>query len=326
MANSRRTDVLVLGAGVSGLTTATRLVMAGRSVRIVAARRPAETTSANAGASWGPYMVSDSRVLEWSERTREALSEIANEPTSGVRLVHGIEASTSQTPPPDWAKRTPEFRMCDRHELPEGYVSGWHYQIPLIDMHRYLAYLLGRLRDKGVEIELRTVDSFAELAGEANLIVNCTGLGSRTLANDTSLYPIRGQLVVVENPGITEFFQEDSEGEELIYILPHENYVVLGGCALKDVGVSGPDGTIEPDPDIGKQIIERCAWIRPELRDAVPIRYLVGLRPNRPTVRLERETTTAGEIIHNYGHGGAGVTLSWGCAEVVNQLAAEVLD
>jgi D-amino-acid oxidase len=35
----------------------------------------------------------------------------------------------------------------------------------------------------------------------------------------------------------------------------------------------------------------------------------VGLRPVRPTVRLEAE----GHVVHCYGHGGAGVTLAWGC-------------
>ncbi|WP_435742097.1 DNA polymerase Y family protein, partial [Nocardioides sp. SYSU DS0663] len=43
------------------------------------------------------------------------------------------------------------------------------------------------------------------------------------------------------------------------------------------------------------------------------LRTKVGLRPARPSVRLERQ----GRVVHCYGHGGAGVTLSWGCAEEV---------
>jgi D-amino-acid oxidase len=48
--------------------------------------------------------------------------------------------------------------------------------------------------------------------------------------------------------------------------------------------------------------------------------HRVGLRPVRPAVRLERE----GRVIHCYGQGGAGVTLSWGCAEEVRELVAQL--
>jgi D-amino-acid oxidase len=43
----------------------------------------------------------------------------------------------------------------------------------------------------------------------------------------------------------------------------------------------------------------------------------VGLRPGRTAVRLER----MGNIIHNYGHGGGGYTVAWGCASEVGRLA-----
>ena len=48
---------------------------------------------------------------------------------------------------------------------------------------------------------------------------------------------------------------------------------------------------------------------------------LVGLRPGRMEVRLEREEKNGKYLIHNYGHGGSGVTLSWGCADEVVELA-----
>ena len=56
----------------------------------------------------------------------------------------------------------------------------------------------------------------------------------------------------------------------------------------------------------------------PALAGATVLRHQVGLRPARPVVRLERE----GDVVHCYGHGGAGVTLSWGCADEVVALVA----
>ncbi len=79
---------------------------------------------------------------------------------------------------------------------------------------------------------------------------------------------------------------------------------------------------MEPDPATAAAIFERCAWLEPRLRDAAILEHKVGLRPGRPAVRLEAEQHSSGKrLIHNYGHGGAGVTLSWGCADEVVRLA-----
>src|SRR6266516_5535629 len=197
-------EILVIGAGVSGLTTAVCLVEAGWRVRVLSQRPPLNTNSASAGASWGPYLVEDERVPEWSRVARVTLAQLATEPGSGVRLVNGIEVSDKLIEPPAWAVAVPDFRLCRPDELPSGYLSGWRYTIPLIDMPTYLGYLAKRLTDAGVELETGTVSAFAEVAGRAGVLVNCTGLASRTLVPDPSVYPIRGQMVVLENPGLEE--------------------------------------------------------------------------------------------------------------------------
>jgi glycine/D-amino acid oxidase-like deaminating enzyme len=65
-------------------------------------------------------------------------------------------------------------------------------------------------------------------------------------------------------------------------------------------------GTILPSPDF--------AW-DPDARPPV-----AGIRPYRDaTFRLAPETVGDAFVVHNYGHGGGGITLSWGCAlEVVD--------
>lgn len=318
MVTSAETDVLVIGAGVSGLTTGVCLAEAGLTVRVLAQRPPQETTSAVAGASWGPYMVHDARVLHWSSITREILEEIANtDSANGVRLVSGLEAAPYEMQPPVWAYDVPGFRPCVPEELPPGYVTGWRYTIPLVDMPSYLAYLQRRLNAAGAAIEVRTVESFADVAADARAIVNCAGLGARELVPDPAVVPVRGQLVVVDNPGVDSFFQDSAEHGDLTYFLPHGAHVVLGGIATE-----GSEDT-EPDLAVAAEIVARCAAIEPLFRDAKVIEHRVGLRPTRPQVRVERADVDGVPVVHNYGHGGAGLTISWGCArEVLAQIMA----
>ncbi|MEQ4301742.1 FAD-dependent oxidoreductase [Plantactinospora sp. B6F1] len=315
MAISRRPDVLVIGAGVIGLSTAVRLAEAGLSVQILAARPPRETTSASAGASWGPYELTDERVVHWSEQTRLTLEKIAEDPSSGVRLVRGLEVAPFPLEPPACVRNLNDFELCPADQLPPGYVSGWRYTSPLVDMPRYLEHLTRRLVGYGVEMEIAAVNSFKELTGRAAVLVNCTGLGARHLVPDDQVYPTRGQLVVVDNPGIETFFQDWAEHEDMTYILPHGSHVVLGGSATP-----GSD-SLTPDPVRAAAIVERCSAVEPSLRHARIRQILVGLRPSRPSVRIERDLVDGNVLIHNYGHGGSGLALSWGCADEVLSLS-----
>jgi D-amino-acid oxidase len=314
-------DVLVIGAGVSGLTSAICLAEAGMSVRVLTAEPPQQTTSATAGASWGPYLVTDPRIVAWSLVSRAELECIAlREPEAGVRLVSGIEAAPAFCDPPDWAPSIHGFRLCAPNELPDGYLTGWEYTIPLVDMPRYLSYLENRLADAGTRIEINAIGSLDEIRGIAPIVINCGGLGARRLVDDRELYAIAGQVVIVDNPGIDRFFQDVAEGDDLTYVFPHSDYVVLGGTRV----IGSEDVTV--DPDVTDGIIKRCTNVEPRLRDATVLghRARVGLRPTRDTVRLEREDVDGYVLVHNYGHGGAGVTLSWGCAREVLALVEQI--
>jgi D-amino-acid oxidase len=308
-------DVFVIGAGVSGLTTAICLAEFGLKIRIMARDLPAQTTSAVAGASWGPYLVEDPRVFPWSLESLAELERIAeNERSAGVTLVEGMEASDQDVEVPTWALGVTGFRRCDPDELPPGYRTGWRFRIPLVDMPTYLGYLQRRLAAAAPELRIETgvVTNLVDVARLARIVVNCSGLGARSLVPDAELAPVRGQLVVVKNPGVEYFFQDDAEGEELTYFLPHGDHVVLGGTLTKS-----PSGSLEPDPVVRARIIERCARVEPLFTDPQVITDRVGFRPTRPEIRVERE----GDVIHNYGHGGSGLTLSWGCAREVLEKA-----
>jgi D-amino-acid oxidase len=160
----------------------------------------------------------------------------------------------------------------------------------------------------GATLQERTVDRL----DLAPVVVNCAGIGARELVPDEQLTPVRGQVVIAENPGLTEWFVGESEPP--VYFFPHGDTVLMGGTA------QAGDPTTAPDRELAEAIRDRCAEIEPRLKDAPIVGHRVGLRPVRPTVRLERERIGDSEVVHNYGHGGAGVTLSWGCAGEVDQL------
>ncbi|MEJ3745400.1 FAD-dependent oxidoreductase [Actinomycetes bacterium KLBMP 9797] len=309
---SRLPDVLVIGAGVSGLTTAVCLAEAGYAVRVRAMRPPLDTTSCAAGALWGPYLIDDDRVARWSDTTRVVLERLARDQgkDTGVRLVHGLEAARITVDPPAWVTRLDGFAVGRPHEMPSGYRSGWWYRAPIVDMPHYLRYLTSRLADRGGKIEIGAVTSLDEAHDRAPVAVNCTGFGACDLVPDGEVTPIKGQLVVVDNPGIEHFFAgyDHDDSPDLTYIFPQGEHVVLGGTAVR----GRADTT--PDPRATQGILRRCAAVEPALAGVRVHGVRVGVRPSRPRVRLERVEIDSRAVIHNYGHSGSGVTLSWGCA------------
>ncbi len=326
MVRSSHCDVLVVGAGVSGLTTAICLAEQGLRVVIRADRMPQQTTSAVAGAIWGPHLVEASeRTSQWAAQTLTVFRELAAQPGTGVRIAAGAEAARQipATGIPAELAGLGGFRACQAGELPPGFVAGWRYQAPLVHMPSYLAYLLARGQRAGVRIVAGTVASLAGAAREAAAaaVVNCTGAGAHRLVPDPGLVPVRGQVVVAANPGLTDFFigRPDSASEP-VYVFPHGDTVVLGGTE-----VAG-DWSLAPDPAVAERILRDCAGAQPRLRNARVLAHRVGLRPARPQVRLAAVAAGPGAggplLVHNYGHGGAGITLSWGCAREAAALAA----
>jgi D-amino-acid oxidase len=310
-------DVLVIGAGVCGLTTGICLAEAGLSVTIRTAAPPERTTSLAAGAVWGLVRVGPrDRVLGWGRTGLEVLSKLAAEPGTGVRMASGREVSRTPLEPYYWTDLLPGLRLCGKSELPDGFTNGWHYTAPVATMPVYLDYLRARFEQSGGTLEVAAAGSLAELVGQAPIVVNCSGTGARDLVPDPAVVPVRGQVVIVANPGIEEFFiNRDEEPPWIVYMFPHGDTVLLGGT--NDEG----NWDEEPKSSIAERIVAHCSAIDPRLRGAEILGHRVGLRPYRPAVRLESEPFCAspssppqGVLWHNYGHGGAGISLSWGCA------------
>ncbi|WP_053709896.1 FAD-dependent oxidoreductase [Streptomyces sp. NRRL B-3648] len=301
--------MIVVGGGVAGLTTAVLLAESGRRVRVWT-REPAErTTSAVAGGLWWPYRIEPEPLAgAWALESLGVYEELAERPgETGVRLVDGVHHGARLDELGPWAGRVPGLRA-----VAEGLAA----RLPVIDMPVHLAWLRQRLERAGGAVEVREVTDLA--AVPAPVVVNCTGLGARSLVPDPAVRPVRGQLVVVENPGVTSWFTSvDHVSAASTYFIPQPGRLLLGGTAQED------DWSLEPDPATAEAIVTRCAAVRPEIAGARVLAHRVGLRPAREAVRLERRTLPDGRVlVHDYGHGGAGVTVAWGCARQAAELAS----
>ena len=324
-----RVNAVVVGAGVIGLSVGVLLREAGLGVRILAAEPPSASTSAVAAALWYPYKAyPEERVLSWGRRTFEVFEGLSAVRESGVRMREGVEIWRETVPDPPWAGVVPGVRRCTRDELPPGFRDGHAFVAPVVEMPVYLSYLTDRLVGAGGRVERRLVSSLAEAAEGASVVVNCAGLGSRELLGDASMVPIRGQVVRVRNPGLERFVLDEANPGGVTYVVPRSTDCILGGTAEEGRWET------EPDPEVAAGILQRCAALEPRLAGAEVLEHRVGLRPGRPEVRLEIEGGPGAEVlglpqgvacVHNYGHGGSGVTLSWGCAEEAVGLVREAL-
>jgi D-amino-acid oxidase len=307
--------VTVVGAGVIGLSCALRLLEAGHRVDVLARDLPGETTSAMAAAIWYPYRAWPlERVLAWSRTSYDVFAAVAaEEPDSGVVLREGTEVvarpSGGIREKPWWADAVPDLH--ETLDVPGGFDGGWAFTAPVVEMPVYLDWLTARVLAAGGSITRLNLHGLPRPGGGGpDAVVDCAGLGAKFLAADPSLHPVQGQVVLVEQVGLERWWLESAAEEGPTYVVPRSRDIVVGGTDVEG------EWSRTPSPDVAAAILRRALRLVPALAGADVIGHKVGLRPARPEVRVER----VGDVIHCYGHGGAGVTLSWGCADEVVEL------
>jgi D-amino-acid oxidase len=360
----RNPHVLVVGAGVVGLTTALVARRAGYRVTVVADAFAPDLTSVVAGALWewppavcGQHRDEESleRSKDWAVRSYRVFAELAaSSPEAGVYLRQAafylrrpvLEDPSQAAKLAETAEHIPGVRH-DRALIEEngvspvaGVVDAYSVPSPMIDTDVYLAWLLRRVQEAGCVVRRARLRA-SLVATEATLrkmlaadaVVNCTGLGAIGLGEDT-LYPLRGALIYVHNDGRAMprlegahcmAFDEAVEGQNMVFIVPRgADKLVLGG--LVEPGEWDTDLTLDGYPPL-RAMLERCQEFLPVLRKAELFAegtVRAGLRPARKRgVLLQWEPDS--RLLHNVGHGGSGVTLSWGCAAEVVEMLRDVL-
>ena len=171
---------------------------------------------------------------------------------------------------------------------------------PVIEMPVYLRWLVARVAELGGTI---TRMNLSGLPTAGALVVNAAG-SAQHLAADPTVGPVRGQVMYVEQVGLERWWL-DSDAPT--YVIPRGRDIVVGGTDVEG------EWSRTAEPATASSILERAIALVPEIGDARVLGHKVGLRPARPAVRLER----VGDVVHCYGHGGCGVTVSWGCADDV---------
>lgn len=203
-----------------------------------------------------------------------------------------------------------------------GYAKVCYRVIFLLRFRIHISIDLNRFQQAGGKVQLEHITKLTDLASSYDIVINCSGLGAQQLCNDRKVVPIRGQVIKVHAPWIKMAFYADYD----TYIFPGFNgLVTLGGCRQYEsynLAVNKYD-TMD--------IQERCTKLVPSLREAKVVREAVGLRPHRSAVRVEKEILATNQngrvlqVVHNYGHGGYGVTSSPGTAVYAVKLTKELL-
>lgn len=316
----KRNNLLILGAGVSGLSTGILLLRKGYKVTIWAKDLPPYTTSNKAAAIWYPFSCgSPEKATQWLKATREFFQkEILSDAKSGCKKRTVVEIFHEKKRDPWWKAGVDSFKRIEAKYLPDGYTDGYQIDGLVMDTDVYMNYLVHVFKKLGGKIKKKEITDIKEGFTHYNYVINCTGLGARSLFNDQEIYPCRGQILKLKPHNVDYSLFEEEGINSLAYIIPRLNDLVLGGTTQDH------DWNLEPSEKDTQDILRNCTNLFPQLKQADILEIKVGLRPARKNIRLEIEKYSDNFVIHNYGHGGSGFNLSWGCAQDVVQLVESV--
>jgi len=298
--------------------------------------------SGGAGGLWFPYLCeSTERTGRWANETRVRYEQLLQDglgfEDNGVAVKDVWQCYSPGNDLPPWAPDCPTLELLSVAQVEEKYAPGlpqymidqddflaYQFEAPIVQVDLFLGHLRRLIEGMGGALVERKVAGPIESL-EADVLVNCAGIGNAVevegLESDARMRPVRGQIVHCENrANITEAVTIGA-GAESAYMIPRGDVVVYGGTS--------DDGQwdLSVNEDTVEDIIRRCKKLLPEeytqgMEDRI-VGHWVGLRPYREEmVSVEAKTLEDGRVVvNNYGHGGSGFTLCWGCADEVVRMA-----
>ncbi|XP_072046262.1 D-aspartate oxidase-like [Amphiura filiformis] len=329
--------VCVIGAGIIGLSTAVCIIeqIPDVQVTIIADKFTPETTGDGANGVWSPVLSGQTCIdvmTRWGSVTWDHLTDLLHSEDAapaGVKLVLGYHLYTSQKEEPYWKDIVLGFRRISTKEIQTvfpvdcGFTHGFSFNTIVTECSTYLPWLTKRFQQKGGKIQCRRICSIGEVDKIFDVVVNCSGVHAYHLVNDKEVTVIKGQMVKVRASWQKWYVSAKSKNGVVTNLTPKSDHVVLG--STRDFGNWDTDVCL----DVSIDIYNRCCKLVPSLKNAEIIGGWSGLRPGRTSVRLARENMMFGlhilPVVHNYGHGGSGVTLHWGCAQDATELVRQCL-
>jgi len=269
---------------------------------------------------------SDPRKVKWTGETYQYLSKLFPTPLAArlnLSLVPSYAIFDEYKEYPGLKDLVLGFRFLNAEEkrvlnIPEDKTVTC-YSTFTISCGQFLAWQMEQFKANGGTVVQKKLKNLKEIDGEYDIIVNCTGLGSRELVGDQELYPNKGQAMLVKAPWVKYVIKEEFDGGTFS-IYPRSEGVVLGGTAQIN------NWSTDVDPTDSANILAGCSKYVPSLAQAEVVHEWVGLRPGRKQVRLEAEKLSEHTVIvHNYGHENKGFALSIGCAKDTVLLAEKSL-
>ncbi|KAJ7054387.1 FAD dependent oxidoreductase [Mycena amicta] len=362
---SQKKEILVVGAGIIGVSTSIRMLEAGYKVTILAEIFPAiDTPNLKVASFWaGANHITFAEPGSLMEELEKETLVVQDPLVPVMTRPHFRFLETADHPAlerRDHVSRFyPDFRVLDPSEVPEGMAVGETNTTICVDVPRYLPHLMKRffslggqafrtktaltslsslLTDKRPELEQISSESTTPPTLTPAAVINCTGLGAMVLEDvlDKDVHPIRGETLIIRAPWVHPSITYHFANSDVSYIIPRQSGdVVVGGTF--QIGDTHPASR----PETVKAMKERIVSVYPELlpagkRDARDVNDLdvvaecVGLRPARTgSVRLENGYIDVNgqqvPVVHNYGHGGGGYQSSWGSARRALELLKAVV-
>lgn len=297
----------VVGCGIIGLTSAIALQEKGWNVRLLAKERFENTLSEKVGAIWFPFAIQPvEEATRWGSKAYQRYVQ-EQLPDNGVSfipftIVYNAASDTS------WTQKLPKgtVREARYEELPLGAETAYIATVPLTEPQLYLPYLFERFVANGgifEEIEIHTLKQLSELD---SLVINCTGLGAKHICMDDELIPMRGQILRTEWLDVQSCVNSTQNGA-LSYIIRRSTDCIIGGTDYLN------DWNMNIESNDSHLILSRFHATGLSRKTPEILEEIVGLRPKRSQVRFTFDSQYP-HVFHNYGHGGSGFTVAWGCA------------
>ena len=255
---------------------------------------------------------------------------------------------------PWWYKHSEvKFRKLGNDELPApsaelgNFVDGWGFRLPVVHMCTFIKWMSDKFTQKHGTIEEEEVQSFQDERTLKDLrnkgydaVINCSGIWAAHLVDARPLYGRKGVLVYVDRQYAGDkfiFIEHGLSQHRPVYIVPHKiHQTVLGGTIWPATGMGTNIDPMRPawwtpDPKEIESVLTRCSCIQPKLKDllgqAASLHATAGLRPVRkdrpPLIEKSERYSKDLLVVHNYGHGGSGLTMCWGSAARVYKILNE---